>query len=62
MLKELVNSLDAIEIIEFKNYLIENLINFSMEKNSNSKIIYNNKENELFCKKICQRTSSIVWG
>lgn len=51
ILKDLVKELDAIEIIEFKNYLIENLITFSVEKNSNSKIISNNKDKDLFCQK-----------
>ena len=51
ILKDLVKELDAIEIIEFKNYLIENLITFSIEKNSNSKIISNNKDKDLFCPK-----------
>ena len=32
ILKDLVKELDAIEIIEFKNYLIDNLMTFSIEK------------------------------
>ena len=51
ILKDLVKELDAIEIIEFKNYLIENLTTFSIDKNSNSKIISNNKDKDLFCPK-----------
>ena len=36
VLKELVKELDAIEIIEFKNYISENLLNFSINSFSNS--------------------------
>ena len=42
-IKELINDLDPISIIEFKNYLLENLEKLLNTKKSNSKIISNNK-------------------
>ena len=50
-IEELLKELDPVTIIEFKNYLLENLSNLCSTKNSNSKIIskFRNKEN--ICKK-----------
>ena len=48
-IEELVKDLDPVTIIEFKNYLIENLVGVSSKKDSNSKIIYNHREKSLFC-------------
>lgn len=50
-IKELINDLDPVTIIEFKNYLVENLTNLCSTKNSNSKVILNFKSNSLFCNK-----------
>ncbi len=38
-IKELINDLDPVTIIEFKNYIVENLMTFRSKKDSNSKII-----------------------
>jgi len=38
-IKELINDLDPVTIIEFKNYIVENLMTFCSKKDSNSKII-----------------------
>ena len=38
-IKELINDLDPVTIIEFKNYIVENLMTFCSKKHSNSKII-----------------------
>ena len=38
-IEELIKELDPVSIIEFKNYLIENLSELCKTKNSNSKII-----------------------
>ena len=50
-IEEFLKELDPVTIIEFKNYLLENLSNLCSTKNSNSKIIskFRNKEN--ICKK-----------
>lgn len=48
-IKELINDLDPITIIEFKNYIVENLMEFCSTKNSNSKIISSNRKDILFC-------------
>ena len=48
-IEELVKDLDPVTIIEFKNYLIENLAGVCSKKDSNSKIIYNHREKSLFC-------------
>lgn len=50
-IKDLVKDLDPVTIIEFKNYLIENLVGVCSTKNSNSKIIYNHRKESLFCEK-----------
>lgn len=49
-LKDLIKDLDAVTIIELKNYLKENLIEFCEAKNSNSKIISNHRGDDVFCK------------
>lgn len=38
-IKELINDLDPVTIIKFKNYIVENLMTFCSKKDSNSKII-----------------------
>ena len=48
---ELIKDLDPVSIIEFKNYLLENLTELCSEKNSNSKIIASHRHNELYCEK-----------
>ena len=47
-IKELVDDLDPVTIIEFKNYIVENLIKFCSNKNSNSKIISSHRNDILF--------------
>jgi transposase-like protein len=49
-IEELIKDLDPVTIIEFKNYLSENLTKLCSEKNSNSKIISTYRQDELFCK------------
>jgi len=49
-IKELVKDLDPITLIEFKNYLIENLTGLCSTKNSNSKIISSHRKENVFCK------------
>ena len=39
-IEELIKDLDLVSIVEFKNYLTENLSELCKTKNSNSKIIY----------------------
>lgn len=48
-IKELIKDLDPITMIEFKNYLIENLIGVCSTKDSNSKIIHNHRKENLIC-------------
>lgn len=48
-LKELIKDLDAVILIEFKNYLVEHLVDLCETKNSNSKVISNHRENEITC-------------
>lgn len=48
-IEELIKDLDPVTIIEFKNYLLENLTEICCTKNSNSKIISNNRNEVLFC-------------
>lgn len=43
-IKELLNDLDPVTIIEFKNYLSKNLTELCSIKNSNSKVIFRFKE------------------
>ena len=50
-IEELLKVLDPVTIIEFKNYLTENLSKLCSMKNSNSKIISKFKTEESFCKK-----------
>lgn len=49
--EELIKDLDPVSIIEFKNYLLENLTELCCQKNSNSKIIFSHRQEDLFCKK-----------
>lgn len=50
-IKELLEGLDPVTIIEFKNYLNENIKELCSSKNSNSKIITNHKNIDLICNK-----------
>lgn len=50
-IEELIKGLDPVSIIEFKNYLLENLTQLCYEKDSNSKVISSHRKNELFCEK-----------
>ena len=50
-IEELIKDLDPVTIIEFKNYLTENLSKLCSMKNSNSKIISKFKNEKNFCKK-----------
>ena len=50
-IEELLKDLDPVTIIEFKNYLIENLSRLCSMKDSNSKIIAKFKIEERFCNK-----------
>lgn len=49
-IKELLENLDPVNLIEFKNYIIENLTNICETKDSNAKVISNFKESLTFCK------------
>ncbi len=58
-IEELIKNLDPVSLIEFKNYILENLSDLCSTKNSNSKVISKFKNKELFCDKckflpICQ--------
>lgn len=48
-IEELIKNLDPVSIVEFKNYIIENLSDLCSTKNSNSKVISKFKGEELFC-------------
>ncbi len=48
-IEDLIKDLDPITIIEFKNYLLENLTELINHKNSNSKIISNNQTGNRCC-------------
>ena len=50
-LEELIKDFDSVTIIEFNNYLLENLTKLCCEKNSNSKVIASHRQDDLFCKK-----------
>lgn len=50
-IEKLIKDLDPVTIIEFKNYIAENLSKLCSTKNSNSKIISKFKTEENFCKK-----------
>ena len=56
-IEELIQDLDPVTIIEFKDYIIEHLSDLCSTKNSNSKIIYNFKTE----KKICEKCSSKLY-
>ena len=49
-IEKLIKDLDPITIIEFKNYIVENLGEICKTKNSNSKVISNHKREETICK------------
>lgn len=49
-LEELIKDFDPVTIIEFKNYLVENLCDLCKTKNSNSKIINNHRDTNILCK------------
>lgn len=49
-LEELIKDLDSVTVIEFKDYLTENIGELCKVKNSNSKIIYNHRCEEITCK------------
>ena len=53
-IENLVKNLDPVTIIEFKNYVVENLSEICKTKNSNSKIISNHKDGETICKNCSQ--------
>lgn len=50
-IEELIKELDPVTIIEFKNYILENLSELCCNKNSNSKIISSHRTNKLYCDK-----------
>lgn len=50
-IEELIKNLDPVSIIEFKNYLLENLTELCCKKNSNSKVISSHRQKDLFCAK-----------
>lgn len=50
-IEELIKDLDPVSIIEFKNYLLENLTKLCCNKNSNSKVISSHRQEDLVCKK-----------
>lgn len=52
-IEDLIKDLDPITIIEFKNYLLENLTELINHKNSNSKII-SNSQTEIRCCNECR--------
>lgn len=56
-IEELIKDLDPITIIEFKNYLLENLTELINNKNSNSKIILNHQK-EIKC---CHECGCILY-
>ena len=49
-IEELIKDLDPVTIIEFKNYVVENLGEICKTKNSNSKVISNHRNGETICK------------
>lgn len=50
-IEELIREIDPVTIIEFKNYILENLTDLCSTKNSNSKVISKFKGEETFCSK-----------
>jgi len=51
-IKKLIKDLDPVTIIEFKNYIIDNLSDLCSKKNSNSKVISKFKEEKCFVKNV----------
>ena len=51
-IKELIKDLDPVSIIEFKNYVNEELSDICKNKNSNSKVISNHRDTDVICKKM----------
>ena len=49
-IEELIKDFDPVSIIEFKNYLAENLSELCKAKNSNAKIISNHRDSNIICK------------
>ena len=49
-IEKLIKDLDPVTIIEFKNYIVENLGEICKTKNSNSKVIFNHKCETTICK------------
>ena len=49
-IEELIKDFDPVSIIEFKNYLTENLSELCTAKNSNAKIISNHRDSNIICK------------
>jgi len=49
-IREFIKDLDPVTIIEFKNYVIENLGEICKTKNSNSKVISNHRNDQMICK------------
>lgn len=50
-IEELIKDLDPVTLIEFKNYLIEHLMEYCTAKDSNPKVISQYKEEDLICSK-----------
>lgn len=50
-IEELIKDLDPVSLIEFKNYLLENLTELCCKKDSNSRIISTHRQIDLFCEK-----------
>ena len=50
-IEKLIKDLDPVSIIEFKNYVLENLTSLCCKKNSNSKVISSHRKNDLYCDK-----------
>ena len=48
---ELIKDLDPVTIIEFRNYVVENLGEICKTKNSNSKVISKHRDSQTICKK-----------
>lgn len=48
-IEEFIKDFDAVTLIEFRNYLTENLMDICLEKNSNSKIIASHKHENQTC-------------
>lgn len=48
--ENLIKDLDPVSLIEFKNYVLENLTKLCSKKKSNSDIIFSHRNEKLFCK------------